>query len=165
MKKYILPVLVIAMFTVYALIQRGGLGGEDDVRVVKPSNLAENTPAATAASTANPTANPTRTPAPTATPKGKYRDGTYTSAVADAYYGNVQLKIIISGGAITDVQFLQYPNDRSTSREINSQAMPYLTQEAIQAQSANVDGVSGATETSRAFIEALSGVLSQVANS
>ncbi len=158
MKKYILSVFVIAMFSVYALIQRGGLGGEDDVRVVKPSGLADNA----ALPTPIPTTGLTTSPAAS---QGRYRNGTYTSAVADAYYGNVQLKVVVSGGAITDVQFLQYPNDRSTSREINSQAMPYLTQEAIQAQSANVDGVSGATETSRAFIEALSGVLSQVANS
>jgi len=44
---------------------------------------------------------------------------------------------------------------------INSQAMPYLTQEAIHTQSANVNGVSGATQTSRAFIESLTSALSQ----
>jgi uncharacterized protein with FMN-binding domain len=103
---------------------------------------------------------PTPTSIPTQT-TGRYRNGKYTGSVADAYYGNVQVKAIISNGKISDVQFLQYPNDRKTSVMINSQAMPYLTQEAIQAQSANVDGVSGATQTSRAFIESLQSALNQ----
>lgn len=90
-----------------------------------------------------------------------YKDGQYTGSVADAFYGYVQVKAIVSGGRITDVQFLQYPNDRSTSVFINQQAMPMLTQEAISAQSAQIDGVSGATATSRAFVESLASALSQ----
>ena len=93
--------------------------------------------------------------------QGQYKDGTYTGNPADAFYGNIQVQAIISGGRITDVQFLQYPNDRSTSIAINSQAMPYLKQEAIQAQSANVDIVSGATDSSQAFQESLASALSQ----
>lgn len=92
---------------------------------------------------------------------GKYKDGEYTGTVADAFYGNIQVKAIISGGKITDVQFLQYPNDRSTSIMINTQAMPMLKQEAITAQSANVDIVSGATDSSNAFIQSLGSALSQ----
>lgn len=93
-----------------------------------------------------------------------YKDGTYIGNVADAYYGNVQVKIDITGGKIADVIFLQYPNDRQTSVEINNQAMPYLKSEAIQAQNASVDGVSGATETSQAFIESLASALAQAKN-
>jgi len=59
------------------------------------------------------------------------------------------------------VQFLDYPHDRRTSIEINSQATPMLTAQAIQVQSAQVDGVSGATQTSRAFRESLQSALSQ----
>jgi uncharacterized protein with FMN-binding domain len=69
--------------------------------------------------------------------------------------------VTISGGRISDVQFLQYPNDRRTSQMINSQAMPILKQEAIQAQSAQVSGVSGATATSGAFIQSLGNALQQ----
>ena len=90
-----------------------------------------------------------------------YTDGTYTGSVADAYYGNVQVEVTIQNGAITDVTFLQYPNDRSTSRYINGQATPILAQEVIKAQSASVDGVSGASDTSQAFIQSLSSALSQ----
>jgi uncharacterized protein with FMN-binding domain len=92
---------------------------------------------------------------------GIYKDGTYTGDVADAFYGNIQVKVTISDGKISDVQFLQYPNDRRNSIEINTYAMPILRQEAISAQSAQVDIVSGATDTSRAFIESLGTALSQ----
>lgn len=95
---------------------------------------------------------------------GKYKDGTYTGSVADAYYGYVQVKATILGGKLTDVAFLQYPSDRSTSRYINSQAMPVLRQEAIAAQSAQVDGVSGATDTSAAFRESIAAALQKALN-
>lgn len=94
-------------------------------------------------------------------PSGGYKDGTYTGNVADAFYGNIQVSVNIQNGKIANVQFLQYPSDRSRSILINQQAMPYLQQEAIQAQSANVDIVSGATDTSQAFIASLSSALSQ----
>jgi uncharacterized protein with FMN-binding domain len=94
-------------------------------------------------------------------PQGQYVDGTYTGSVADAYYGNVQVQVKVSGGQMTDVAFLQYPNDRSNSRYINSQAMPILKTEAIQSQNAQVDTVSGASDTSQAFRESLASALSQ----
>jgi uncharacterized protein with FMN-binding domain len=98
------------------------------------------------------------------TPKvssGKYVDGTYTGIAADAYYGNIQVEAVISGGKLANVVFLQSPNDRSTSRYINQQAMPELKAEAIQAQSANVSGVSGASDSSAAFKESLASALSK----
>ncbi|MHB8710103.1 MAG: FMN-binding protein [Minisyncoccota bacterium] len=94
-------------------------------------------------------------------PVGRYVDGSYTGNSADAYYGIVQIKIAVQNGRLAGVQFLQYPSDRDTSRFINSQAMPLLTQEAIQAQSAQVDGVSGATDTSQAFVQSLASALSR----
>lgn len=103
---------------------------------------------------------PAPTPTPVAqTPAGQYTNGSYTGSTADAYYGTVQVQVIIKNGQLADVQFLQYPNDRSNSRYINSQAMPLLTQEALQAQSANVSGVSGATFTSQAFQQSLAAAL------
>lgn len=94
-------------------------------------------------------------------PAVNYKDGQYTGDVADAFYGNVQVQATVQGGKISNVDFLQYPNDRSRSIAINSQVMPYLKQEAIQAQSANVDIVSGATATSQAFIISLASALNQ----
>lgn len=104
------------------------------------------------------------TPTPVVTPTkstGIYKDGTYTGSVADAYYGNVQVQVTISGGRMTSIQFLDYPQDRSTSIRINSRAMPILIQEALSAQSAKVNGVSGASATSPAFVESLTYALNQ----
>lgn len=94
----------------------------------------------------------------------KYRDGVYTGSEVDAYYGIVQVQVTIKEGRLTDISFLQYPNDRRTSQYINSKAMPLLRQEAIQVQSANVSGVTGASATSAAFRESLKSALDQAKN-
>ncbi len=101
-------------------------------------------------------------PAPAAnTTAAAYKDGTYTGSVVNVYYGNVQVSVTISGGKITNVKFLQYPYDHSTSVYINQQAMPYLKQEALQAQNANVQVISGATFTSQGFIQSLQSALAK----
>jgi uncharacterized protein with FMN-binding domain len=91
----------------------------------------------------------------------QYKDGTYTGPEADAYYGNVQVQVTIQSGKIANVNFLDYPQDRRTSARINSIATPYLVTEAIQAQSADVDIISGATLTSEAFVKSLQVALNQ----
>jgi uncharacterized protein with FMN-binding domain len=90
-----------------------------------------------------------------------YKDGTYSGDSVDAFYGNVQIQTEIKDGKINNVQFLDYPKDRHTSIEINSQAMPLLSSEAVKNQSASVDIVSGATATSQAFIQSLQSALIQ----
>lgn len=97
--------------------------------------------------------------------KNIYTDGTYIGSVADAYYGNIQVQATIQNGKVADVSFLQYPNDRNTSRQINGQAMPILKSEAISSQNANVDIVSGATDSSQAFMQSLDSALAQALNS
>lgn len=81
-----------------------------------------------------------------------YRDGRYTGPTFSAYYGVVQVQADIKGGRIVAINVLRYPNDNWTSRNINSQAVPMLRSEVMRAQSANVDMISGATLTSRAFL-------------
>ena len=104
----------------------------------------------------------TTTPAAATTASGgTYRDGTYTGSVADAQWGYIQVKVVIKNGKITDVPFLQAPNDRNRSVDINSYADPQLASEAIQAQSANVDIVTGATDSSEAFMQSLSDALTK----
>jgi uncharacterized protein with FMN-binding domain len=100
----------------------------------------------------------------TVTPTGAYRDGNYTGTQADAHWGTVEVVAVITNGQLSDVQFKQYPNHRDRSKEINYQAMPMLTEEAIQSQRANVDIISGATDTSEAFIMSLSSALAQAAS-
>lgn len=93
-----------------------------------------------------------------------FADGTYTGPVADAYYGLIQIQASIRGGRLTTLKVLRYPNDRRTSISINRQALPMLRDEAISAQSANVDIISGATLTSRAFRQSLAGALKQASS-
>jgi uncharacterized protein with FMN-binding domain len=161
MKKFILSTSVLIVFILYSIHLHSGdeEGTQAIISNTTPTNsVAGQNPAPTPIASSSP---PIPTKVATPKPSGKYRDGTYTGSVADAFYGNIQVKAIISGGRITDVIFLQYPSDRSTSIEINSQAMPFLKQEAIQAQSAQVAGVSGATASSGAFIESLGNALQQ----
>lgn len=156
MKKFLLSFFVIFVFIVYAFHQRK----EDSqaILAVKKPQLSPAVPSTTPTPSSS-GAFPTPTSAPTIIPQGQYKNGVYIGSEADAFYGIVQVQVYVSNGKISDVQFLQYPNDRGTSIEINSQAMPYLKQEALQAQSAAVDIVSGATQTSQAFIESLKSAL------
>lgn len=151
MKKIVTASLVIFLFAGYAVYERS-------TQVPSSSVASASTPVQTPAN-----AKPAQTVAVADAPKGKYKDGTYTGDSVDAYYGNVQVQVTVSGGRIKDVSFLSYPNDRGDSIQINTYAMPRLSRQAIAAQSASVSGVSGATDTSDAFRRSLSSALSQAA--
>ena len=74
-------------------------------------------------------------------------------------YGPVQLRITLTGGKITAVTAVQLPDDNPRDQEIDSFAVPQLTQEALAAQSAKIDTVSGATYTSEGYIQSLQSAL------
>lgn len=162
MKKFTVAVLIIGVFILYSFIY-----DHSSPVAVLPNNSANSSSSSSSSSRASstsvvPTApGATGTPGTTSTSSSLYKDGSYTGSVADAQWGYIQVKAIIQSGKITDVQFLQYPNERNRSVMINSYADPQLTSEAIQAQSANVDIVTGATDTSEAFMQSLSDALSQ----
>lgn len=167
MKKIFLSFSFIVAFALFATFSRRNIGVSAD-RFLAPnvSIPVGNTPVPI---TSAPESVPTSialnaTPMPTPKHAGKYKDGNYVGSVADAYYGNIQVKVVIKGGGLTDVVFLQYPNDRRTSVEINTQAMPYLKSEAIRAQSANVNTISGASDSSQAFRESLGAALAVAKN-
>lgn len=145
-KKFLLSASVIGVFALYSVHLNLG-GNENPTVAVKTLGTTVPTQTAMMGGSGMMT--------------GKYKDGTYTGNVADAFYGNIQIQVTISGGRITDVQFLQYPNDRRTSQMINAQADPMLAQEAIVAQSAQVSGVTGATASSGAFIQSMQSALQQ----
>ncbi|MER7753786.1 FMN-binding protein [Kitasatospora sp. NPDC097643] len=78
-------------------------------------------------------------------------------------YGPVQVQVTLSGSRITTVDVLRYPTGDRRDREINGSALPLLNQEAIAAQSAAIDVVSGATYTSEGYIRSLQSALDQAA--
>jgi len=91
----------------------------------------------------------------------RLHDGTFDGPAVDAFYGLVQIEAVVQNGTLLSVKVLQYPSDRRTSVAINRQALPSLKLEAVAAQSADIDIVSGATLTSEAFIESLGAALRQ----
>ena len=105
-----------------------------------------------------------QSPPTAASDQALYKDGVYTGPQIDAYYGLVEVQATVKNGKISDVQFLKYPNDRRTSVRINTIAMPWLQQEAIQAQSANINIISGATFTSEGFAMSLNAALKSAKN-
>lgn len=92
-----------------------------------------------------------------------YKDGTYDGASEDTPYGTVQIAVVVSGSKITDVKFLQMPNDRGHSQEVTAFAEPYLKDETIQKQTSSIQFVSGATTTSEAYQMSLQAALDQAA--
>ncbi len=75
----------------------------------------------------------------------------YTGQVVQTRFGDIQVQITVLGTQITDVQALQLPNDRHYSAQISDYVEPYLRQMALQAQSAQIDLISGATYTSEGY--------------
>ena len=76
-------------------------------------------------------------------------------------YGPVQVRVTLSGGRIVDVEAVELPTDRNRSAQISQFAGPVLRQEAIQAQSAQIHTVSGATYTSTGYRQSLQSALDQ----
>jgi len=88
-------------------------------------------------------------------------DGTYTGDAVNTRYGAVQVAITISGGQITSVDVPQYPNRDHHDIQINEYALPILAQETVDAQSASISMVSGATFTSQGYIQSLQSAIDQ----
>jgi uncharacterized protein with FMN-binding domain len=90
-----------------------------------------------------------------------YKDGVYTGQDFQNQFGDTQVKVTVSGGRITDVQALQLPFDRQRSAEISQYAAPQLHDEVLQAQSAQIDTLSGATYTSDSYAQSVQSALDQ----
>ena len=105
----------------------------------------------------------TTAPAPAATQAAKpaAASGTFTGDAAQTRFGPVQVSITISNGRITNVTAPVYPRESFQDQQINAQAIPWLEQQTIAAQSANIQGVGGASYTSQGFYQSLVSALSK----
>ena len=123
--------------------------------------LPATTGAATTASAATvpATATPATTVPATTVPATTGQTGAFDGAVVNTRYGPVQVQAQITNGALTEVAIVQYPDDDRKSLRINERALPTLREEALTAQSANVDTVSGATYTSNGYTQSLQSAL------
>jgi uncharacterized protein with FMN-binding domain len=111
-------------------------------------------PTTTRTTPAIPTTRPTTAPPTTASARRTFTGDDYPNQ-----YGDVQVKITVQGHQLVDVQALALPYSHSRSAEISQQAEPILRQEALQAQSAQIDLLSGATFTSESYAESLQSAL------
>lgn len=116
------------------------------------------TTTAAAASPAITGSAPTSAPSTTTTTGG---GKTVTGSVAQTRWGPVQVQLTVSGGKITAVDVLQYPDGNGRDQQINSYALPILVQDTLSAQNANIDMVSGATVTSTGYLQSLQSALDQ----
>jgi uncharacterized protein with FMN-binding domain len=89
--------------------------------------------------------------------------GTYTGDAVDIGrgYGTIQLEVTVESGRIVDIQALAVPENDHRSAEISSYSVPQLIQQALDAQSAQISGISGATYTSYGFAQSLTSALQQ----
>ncbi|MEJ1090260.1 FMN-binding protein [Microbacterium istanbulense] len=140
------------------------------LEVVTPTT--EPAAASTTTSGADSTDSTTTDPAPeagqettpettTQTTSSGLQDGTFTGSAVNTRYGPVQVQLTVSGGQISDVQVVEYPNSNRRDQEINQRAIPQLVSETLQSQSAQVDMVSGATYTSTGYAGSLQSALDQ----
>ena len=86
---------------------------------------------------------------------------TVTGDVAQTRWGPVQVELTLDGDTITNVSVVQYPNGNGKDQEINTYALPILVQETIDAQSSDIDMVSGATVTSVGYQQSLQSAIDQ----
>jgi uncharacterized protein with FMN-binding domain len=92
---------------------------------------------------------------------GSAASGTFTGDSVMTRWGAVQVEITVSDGKITAAEAVEYPQANARDRQINASALPVLAQEATQAQSADIDAVSGATVTSDGYIQSLQSAIDQ----
>lgn len=136
--------------------------------------IAQGTPAprATLPSVASGTARPgagaealsppaSSSPAPSPPPPGDASQEV-DGDVIPTRFGDIQVRLVESGGTIVDIQSLQLPFDRRRSLEISQFVEPILLSEALQAQSSQIDSISGATYTSEAYRMSLQSALDRV---
>ena len=119
----------------------------------QPTTKPTKKPSATTQPTTAPTASAQPTTAPTAAQPQPDPSGTFTGDPVTMRYGIVQVKITVQNGKITDAQAVKAPtgsNDRYTQM-----AVPRLREQTIAAQSANIQGVSGASFTSYGWYKSL----------
>jgi uncharacterized protein with FMN-binding domain len=160
MKKYLLSFFLIIAFAFYIVLNNESQGEI----MMAPNNPSTSDMGGLGLGTSTlpaSTTTATSTGNATSTASGLYKDGTYTGDVANAIYGQLKVIAVVTGGKLTDVQVPLYPDDPGHSSLVSATALPKLKQEALQIQGAQVNIVSGATQTSEAFQESLGNALAQ----
>ncbi len=108
--------------------------------------------------TDRPTAAGSTSPSPGKTATSRRSSGTYRGSPYSTRFGVMQVAAVVTAGRLSDVTVLQ-ETDGGHSRQIDAAAIPVLKAEALKAQSADIDVVSGATYTSTGYAHSLQSAL------
>lgn len=98
-------------------------------------------------------------PSSSSTSSGAVAAKTVTGDAAQTIYGPVQVRVTVKDGKLTAVSAIEYPQETPRDEQINAYAIPALNQEALAADSAKIDTISGATYTSGGYISSLQSAL------
>jgi uncharacterized protein with FMN-binding domain len=104
-------------------------------------------------------------PLPTTTAATPGRNGNVLGTDVPNKYGDVQVQVALRAGKLVDVRAVRLPNSDGKSQEISRSAGPALKQQALSAQSAKIDGVSGATYTSAGYRQSLQAAIDRAGTS
>ena len=118
------------------------------------------TPSPSPPATPSPDA-PAATPSASPSPSPAAVSGSFTGSDFPNRFGDVVVRVVITNGHLSDVQAVQLPSDRARSAYISQVAGPMLRSEVLQAQSANIDIISGATYTSQSYAQSVESALQQ----
>ena len=104
-------------------------------------------------------ASPSSAAAPAPRPSPSPSSVTINGTAVATKYGPVQVQITLTNGRIVRSDAIVYPQDTSRDKSINDNAVPDLDQETLQAQSSQIDTISGATYTSQGYRQSLQSAL------
>jgi uncharacterized protein with FMN-binding domain len=146
-----------------------GLAGVLSYHVAAPISATGRTSAAT--STSAQTSGSTQTSTTSSSSATKATSTTAAAAAAKTatgtdvgyQYGDLEVKVTMRNGKITDVSVVKLDVTDPRSQSIDEAAIPELRTEALSAQSAKIDGVSGASYTSAAYAQSLQSALDKLA--
>ena len=162
MKRAPLVIIVLIGLTIIAK-----LATSHSATPTSTSSTSDSTDSTSLAQLVSPSPSPSASLALTATPtlvavaSAGWKDGTYTGSAERNSYGTVQVAAVISGGKLTGINFIRMPSGEGHTQEVTKDAQPILLREALQTQSATVDVISGATQTSESFTFSLKSALSK----
>ncbi|MDT2731381.1 FMN-binding protein [Streptococcus parauberis] len=162
MKKIIgIGVTVIAGFAALADGYLLFFKGPSNTQASPVSSKAISTKAKSNSSSSSTADSSTAQQSPSSSQSSSMKDGTYTGASTGTEWGDVQLQIKVAGGKISKITVLAHPDTEDRSLMINQQALPVYKEEALAAQSATINQVSGATETYKGFTGSLQDAINQ----
>jgi uncharacterized protein with FMN-binding domain len=153
MPKRGLIALVLTLAGLRLIVAYSPPGG--DIGSVDPSAAPTDSPAASSTPT------PAKTPKPSKAPTGTLKDGTYDGDAIKFKYGTAQVKIVVSGGVITEVKALKLPTAGGYTKRVTTFFQTQVPSRIVADQGWKISNVGGATYTSRAYSQSLQSAINQ----